>query len=624
MNGSERQEKTENASAQVLRRYLQIGSASGPTVSHDGKKIAFLNNVTGMHQLWQVDESCPWPTQLTFGSTRVRSASFSPCGRYLSYSTDAGGNERTQIHVIDRDGTDRDLSDNPNAFHTFGCWSPDGSQFAFASNRREYAHFDVYIQSADGGAPQMVYEGSSYYLPIKWSPDGQFLLLWELRGNFFNRLYQLDIASGNLKEISPPGEQPQRYKNLYFSEDGEGGIGITDSGQDFLGIAKIAFKDGSASYIFQEEWDIEQFAMNREGTQATYMVNVDGRSQLKVVDRVDGQFQTPVEVPNFPLGVTGELHYSADGSQLVFTFHGPKYNVNIWSMDTKTLALKQVTFASQAGIDHSKFVEPKVVRYPSFDGLEIPGLLYIPGDYDPASGPLPVIVNVHGGPESQSRIGFASLFQYYLKRGYIVFAPNVRGSLGYGRHFADLDNTDKRLDSVKDLAACAQYLQSLDIVDSKRICVMGGSYGGYMTLAAVSMYPDYWAAGVDVVGIANLRTFIQNTGAYRKRWRVLEYGDPDIIGDYMDAASPIHHVDKIKAPLMVIHGANDPRVPQDEAEQIVNAMRERNMPVKYLLYADEGHGIAKLHNRIDCYSQVADFLDQYLGVEQVNGPGESS
>jgi dipeptidyl aminopeptidase/acylaminoacyl peptidase len=273
----------------------------------------------------------------------------------------------------------------------------------------------------------------------------------------------------------------------------------------------------------------------------------------------------------------------------------------------------QLTFSSRAGIPFSSFAEPELIEYPSFDGLKIPAWYYPPQkDAHKGDGPPPVIVYPHGGPESQTRASFNALFQYFMQAGYGVLAPNVRGSTGYGVKYLNMDNTVKRMDSVKDLAHAAYWLRDSKKGDPKRLAVYGGSYGGFMVLAQVTFFPDLWAAGIDVVGICNWITFLEKTGPYRRANREAEYGNLREHREFLEKISPINHVDKIKCPMMVIHGANDPRVPIEEAEQIVAALKKRNIPVEYLRYEDEGHGLAKLKNRLDAYPKMVAFLDRHV------------
>ncbi len=326
----------------------------------------------------------------------------------------------------------------------------------------------------------------------------------------------------------------------------------------------------------------------------------------------------------------------------------------MWLYDLTVRTLSQVTKSSRAGIPQTSFVEPELIHYKSFDGRVIPAWYYRPqrvanaGTLNPSSsginisvggnnnvvtttinispdgvasvnaggrtnqGGVPVIVSVHGGPEGQEQPNFNSIYQYFLSRGYGILAPNVRGSTGYGKTYTHLDDVTRREDSVKDLAAAVTWLRAEGGADPARIAVMGGSYGGYMTLAAITLYPDLWAAAVDTVGIANFESFLKNTSGYRRKLREVEYGSLERDAGFLRTISPLNKVDRIKTPLMVIHGRNDPRVPYTEAEQIVNALRARNSPVEYKLFDDEGHGVAKLSNRLIVYPLVADFLDRYM------------
>jgi dipeptidyl aminopeptidase/acylaminoacyl peptidase len=311
-----------------------------------------------------------------------------------------------------------------------------------------------------------------------------------------------------------------------------------------------------------------------------------------------------------PLGVISHVEFAPDDSKLAFVFDGPRYNPDVWLWDLAAPKPTQLTHASRAGIPFADFVEPELIHYKTFDDRKIPAWFYRPvqkGDRLP-----PVIVHPHGGPESQARPSFMALLQFFLQRGYGILAPNVRGSSGYGTAYMNLDNTTRRMDSVKDLAYAAYWLRDQKHGDPKRLAVYGGSYGGFMVLAAVTHYPDLWAAGIDVVGICNFVTFIEKTSAYRRAHRAAEYGNLPEHREFFEKISPIRHVDKIKCPMMVIHGANDPRVPIEEAEQIVAALKKRKIPVEYLRYEDEGHGLAKLKNRLDAYPKMAAFLDKHL------------
>jgi dipeptidyl aminopeptidase/acylaminoacyl peptidase len=375
---------------------------------------------------------------------------------------------------------------------------------------------------------------------------------------------------------------------------------------------------GKLTYLDKPDYEIETVAASPKGTWLAFLGNQDGKSVLKLRELRNGKTFAP---PGLPLGVISGLEFSPDDSKLAFVFDGPRHNFDIWVWDLTepkqskpkpAEKLRQVTFSSRAGIPFSGFVEPELIRYKTFDGRMIPAWFYPPARPLRADRLPPVIVYPHGGPESQTRPAFNSIFQYFCQAGYAILAPNVRGSSGYGTAYMNLDNTTKRMDSVADLAHAAYWLRDQKKGDPKRLAVYGGSYGGFMVLAQVTHYPDLWAAGIDVVGICNFVTFVEKTGAYRRAHREAEYGNLREHREFFEKISPINHVDKIKCPMMVIHGANDPRVPIEEAEQIVAALKKRMIPVEYLRYADEGHGLAKLKNRLDAYPKMVAFLDRYL------------
>jgi dipeptidyl aminopeptidase/acylaminoacyl peptidase len=304
------------------------------------------------------------------------------------------------------------------------------------------------------------------------------------------------------------------------------------------------------------------------------------------------------------------LSFSADASRLAFSYTSATRTLDIHVWDLETDRVRPVTRSSHGGLPLPDFIAPQLVRYATFDDRAIPAWFYRPPDN--GQSPSPAIILVHGGPEAQYRPYFHFFIQYALQRGYSVLAPNVRGSTGYGKAYSHLDDVERRMDAVADLAHAAYWLQQQPDIDGDRLVVYGGSYGGFMVLAALTTYPDLWAAGIDVVGISNFVTFLEHTSDYRRAHREAEYGSLDHDRELLENISPIHHVDQISAPMMVIHGANDPRVPLGEAEQLVEALQARDVPVRFLVFQDEGHGLVKLENKRVAYPAIIDFLDTHL------------
>lgn len=604
-----------------LDRFLNIRAASGPAFSPDGRFVAFLTNTTGVAQLWQVPAEGGWPTQLTFTHESVRNVWYSPRRHELIYSMDAGGNERTQLFHLHGTGggTDHGLGDgwvseditrHPKAIHNFGGWSHDGSRIAFSANREDASRFDIHVQKSGGPDARLLQNGpGGYYLPLGWSPDDRRLLVYRMESNFNQDLYAVDVASGKAQRLTPHKGDVQ-YRSACWAADGQSVYcATTAEGRDLASLARLDLVTGKPTWIESPRLasEVDGVVASPKGRWLAYTLNVDGQSSLKLLDV---KRDTVTVVSGLPVGVISQLEFCQDESKLAFILDGPRNNPDVWLLDPATHKARQLTHSSRAGIPFSSFVEPEAVQYKTFDGRMIPAWWYPAPSKD---GRLPpVIVYPHGGPESQTRPNFGALFQFFLSRGYAILAPNVRGSSGYGTAFLNLDNTTKRMDSVADLAHAAYWLRDQKKGDPKRLAVYGGSYGGFMVLAQVTHYPDLWAAGIDVVGICNFVTFLEKTGAYRRAHREQEYGNLREHRAFLEKISPLNHVDKIKCPMLVIHGANDPRVPVAEAEQIVAALKKRNIPVEYLRYEDEGHGLAKLRNRLDAYPKMAEFLDRYL------------
>jgi dipeptidyl aminopeptidase/acylaminoacyl peptidase len=587
--------------AYEFSRYLKIRGAWGPSWSPDGLRVSFLTEITGVPQVWEVaSEAASWPEQLTFYEERISGALYSPTENRLLFGMDAGGNERSQLFLLD-DGQVTDLTYAPDAIHYFGGFSPDGRRIAYTATRRNGTDFDIFVQELPEGEPEMVWEVSGYHTVADWTPDGRALILSRHHSNVNNDLYHLDLETGETRLLTRH-EGDARFSSANVTPDGESLYLATDRDGEFLRLARLDLATLELEYLTSNEWDIEGVELSRDGRYLVASRNVDGYSDVLLFNGRGRRMPDP----RIPEGIVGGFEFSPDSGRLAFTLTAPERNPDIWVVDLPDGDAQRLTHSSTAGIPPRSFRKPRVVRYTSFDDRRIPALFY-----QPETENAPVIVNVHGGPESQSRPAFAPVTQYLLGRGYAVFFPNVRGSTGYGKAYTHLDDVGLRMDSVEDLAYAAHWLRERG---HQRIAVMGGSYGGFMVLAALTEYPELWSAGVDIVGIANLVTFLENTGSYRRALREPEYGSLENDRELLESISPIHKAGDITAPLMVIHGKNDPRVPVGEAEQIVDRVKENGGTVEYLLYEDEGHGLAKLKNRLDAYPRIAAFLDEHLGA----------
>lgn len=631
----------------TIQQYLSIKSASSPQLSPDGKRLFYLTNVTGTSQVWMIDLPSGQPKQVTNYEDNVGFVRFSPKGDALVFGKAKGGDENTQFFWMKADGTGiKELTNSPKIRHNFGGWSDDATKIYYASNKRNPQFFDVYRMTLADGKEELIYQqdGSNSFAAADNFDKKIIISRSGTELSLDNNLYLIDVATKK-ETLLTPHEGSAEFGGVHFTADGY--VFAQNDKREFSSLSQMRLKNAAmksdwsdanreVKVLDETNWDVDDIEMLDSQGLMAYTLNREGFSELHLRKfETDGKplitrFDAKTEAVKLPAqGIVSGMNFSEDGSKLAFTFVSAKYNADIWLYDLAKKTLTQITKSDRSGIDQNSFVEPQLIKFKSFDGREIPAWYYLPnlesgfvikGDGKTkdrkaivnANPKVPVIVSVHGGPEGQERPGFNPLYQYYLSRGYAVLATNVRGSTGYGKTFTHLDDVRKREDSVKDLAYSVEWLKTSGGADAKRIAVMGGSYGGYMTMAAVTLYPELWAAAVNTVGIVNWETFLKNTSGYRRRQREVEYGMLDKDLEFLRAISPMSKVNNIKAPLFVIHGKNDPRVPYTEAEQIVNILIERNAIVQYKLYDDEGHGISKLKNRLDLYPQVADFLDKYM------------
>lgn len=605
---------------QGVARYLNVGSIGAAQLSPDGQQMLFLTATSGMPQVWvaPVLPTGPgMPRQITFGANRVQFARWSPDGRWIAYGTDRGGNERTQIFLLSPDGTrERELTPADDSFRLFSGWSPRGSRIAYVSNERNGRDFDLYLMDVDAdgrpAAPRMVMQGAGNLDVQAWRPDGEALVLSQGRGEADNDLFLLDLRTQKLDTLFVP-RQMSSYRDVRWTPDGEGFFVATNHERDFAGLAHVHVADRSVHWMQNPPHDVEAVALSPDGRLLAYAVNEDGWSRLVIRDlQGERDVQARGELAR---GVITALEWADDASRLAIGVSGPGVPGDAWVYDAAANTLVRVTESTLAGLDPAAFIAPEPVRFASFDGETIFGLMYLPRGAQ-GSRP-PVVMMLHGGPTAQARPSFDPIKQYLLARGYAVLDLNFRGSTGYGQRFTQADNKRLRPDAVRDMQAAVEYLRRRTDVDGTRVAAMGGSYGGYMTLAAVAQLPEHFQAGVDFVGVANWISGLEDASPQLKNSDRIEYGNIDDAADraFFTQISPLSYADQIRSPLLVVHGANDPRVPVGEADQIVRAVRHRRGDVEYLRFPDEGHGIARLPNRITAYQRIARFLDRVLGNE---------
>lgn len=582
------------AMVEKTRPYMEFRTAG--FVDWDPKSRAMLirTRFANTSQLHRVEKPLGTRDQLTFADEPVQHASFAPDGSALFFQKDTGGNEVNQIFKLE-DGVPKKLSDGKSRY-SLGPWSHKGDLLAFSSNKRTGLYNDIYLMNPANpdGAIMLVASNDGGWFPIDFSPDDKHLLVFNYVSVSDNQLYLIDIVNGTSRRLTD-SSHPVAYNGLQFAVDGKLWA-ASDDGSDVQRLGTVNLETAVFEPIIDEKvWDISSFDISKNGRWIAYEVNQAGQSVLKIYDMQSGKVRT---VSRLPTGVISGLKFAPWG-ELGFTLNSNQTGGDSYSMDPETLVITRWTKSETGGLNTAHNVEPELVEITSFDGEKMSGFLYRP-DPEKHKGKRPLIINIHGGPEGQARPGFLGRKNYLINElGIAIFYPNVRGSTGFGKRFVALDNGPfRREDSVKDLGAFLSHFRGDKRIDKQRIAVTGGSYGGYMTLASMLSYGDQLKAGLEVVGISNFVTFLENTQPYRRDLRRREYGDERIPEHRvkLEEISPLGRANEIKIPLMVITGANDPRVPASEADQIVTAVRANNRPAWHLLAKNEGHGFRKKEN----------------------------
>jgi dipeptidyl aminopeptidase/acylaminoacyl peptidase len=589
-------------------RYLLAQGAKAAELAPDGKRLAFEWAVTGEPQLWLVDAAGGWPQQVTFGSA-ITFFRWSPDGQGLLVGRDAEGNEREGYYLISTDGSEeRQLLPLSNAFRQFGMFSFDGRRFIYSSTERNGIDFDIYLGDVGSGETRRVLEGSFGFFPVSWQPQGELVIVSETRGEDANDLYFLDLGTGDLEPVFQP-EVASSYQDFAWLPDGSGFYLSTNHEREYAGLAFYSLAERRLEFVETPDLDIDNVGVSGDGRFLAWTRNEDGYSRLSVIERSSGR---RLDVPELPEGVyTLDFAHSAPALGLLIS--GPGTPGDVWTWNPVTGQSARAVPSSLGGLSPRDFVAPDSLRYQARDGVELQGLMYLPPGSDSETLP-PVVVSVHGGPTAQSRPAFVPSTQYLVNQGIAVFAVNVRGSTGFGKTFTRLDNREKRLDSVRDLVDTVAFLTRDGRVDTNRIAVMGGSYGGYMVNAVLGSYPGVFDAGVSMVGVSDWVRALQEASPALKASDRIEYGDirEERWQTFYRENSPINLVEDIQVPLLVQHGANDPRDPVSESDRFVTGVRDAEGQVEYLRFPDEGHSLTKQSNRVIFYRRMADFLERHL------------
>jgi dipeptidyl aminopeptidase/acylaminoacyl peptidase len=600
--------------AEAVRKYTEARAAA--YLSWHPQKHAMLisTRFSNSNQVHLVEQPVGARYQLTFFSEPVGAAAFEPKnGDYFLFTKDVGGNEFAQIYRHDfSTGENTLLTEGGRSQNGGWRWNRNGDRICFTSTRRNGADRDIWLMNPrDKESASLLFElrGGGWSVQ-DWSPDDRTILIMEYLSVNKSNLYLGDLQTRRLIPINP-SDANIAYGGARFSKDGKGLYLTTDEAGEFQQFAYMDLESKRTDLLTADvAWDVEAFELNHGGTRVALCINEAGVSQLFVMDVLSKQMR---KVAGLPLGVISLGEWSHDDKAFSISMTSAQSSSDVYAIDAQSLEATRWTKSEMGGLISSDLRSAKLIEWKSFDERLISGFLFMPPSK--FQGKRPVIINIHGGPEGQSRPIFQSRNNYFLNElGCAMIYPNVRGSVGYGKTFSKLDNGLLRLDSVKDIGSLLDWIKQSPDLDSNRIMVTGGSYGGYMTLACAVEYNDRIACSLDVVGISHFGTFLKNTESYRRDLRRVEYGDERVpeIAEFFEKMAPLNNAGRIKKPLFVVQGGNDPRVPLSEAEQMVAKVRANRGPVWYLMASDEGHGFRKKTNADFQFYATVLFVKQYL------------
>ena len=593
--------------AEQVARMGAIGFSYGGVFSPQGDHVAFVANASGTPNVWMADSDGENLRQVTDLEDQVNSVSWSPTGDTLAIDVAPGGGLNRQIYLMSADGGEMQLITAGGEVNNWLVdWSDDGRYISYSSNASSESGMDCWIYDAGSGSSRLIAKNQGIGA-CALSPSNQYAIVWRMvsRGN--TDLYLLDLESGE-EQLLTPHEGVALSQGSTFVDD-DTLVFATNIDREMLALAKVAITDGKAEAleILVGRDDAELAAIEPLGDGRLMLNwNAAGQSELAFYDLPTGEI-TPG--PTLPAEIAGTPEATADGRHAVITVSGAATPTNVWHLDMADGAFTQISQTPHEGVGLATLVRPELRTFTAHDGLELSGWYYQPRGVD---SPGPMVLSFHGGPEGQERPSFRATYQALLSRGIAVFAPNVRGSAGFGKTFVNLDNGALRFDGIKDIEATVKYVTEAGLAQPGRIGIMGGSYGGYMVMAGITDYPEMFAAGANLFGVVNFETFFANTEPWMAAISTVEYGDPATEVELLRQLSPIHRVDRIITPTIVLHGANDTNVPVVEAEQVVENLEARGVPVKYVLFPDEGHGWGKVENRITSDVEIVRWFETHL------------
>ncbi len=613
-SGDEAKAKTYSAADFFKTTAYGLGSSTGYVFSPDGEHVLINSDATGVFNayLLPVDGGAPVPLTQSDGDATFGMTFFPNDGRVL-FTADSGGDELNHVYVRELDGTVRDLTPGEGLKAGFSGWSDDGETFYLFSNERDAAAIDLYAYDANTYTRTLLFENSGEYSPSALSGDGRWMVLSKANSSADSDLYLVDLHdSERAPRLITEHDGNVSHFSYGFTRDNAKLVYATNAHGEFNQAWTYDLASDEHAPYLEADWDVSVVEYSPSGRYRVTGVNADAQLAVTLLDQQTG---AEISLKGVPEGDLGSVRFNDDEDRIVFTVTSDTSPSDIYVADLPGAQATRLTSALNPAIDEGNLVTATIGRFASYDGVEIPGVLYRPKNAS-AANPAPAVVLVHGGPGGQSRRGYSALVQHIVNNGYAVYAINNRGSVGYGKTFYHMDDKRHGDADLRDVVASKDYLQSMDWIADDRIAIMGGSYGGYMTAAALAFHPDVFDAGVNIFGVTNWVRTLKSIPAWWGANRLAlfdELGDPTTDEDRLRAISPLFHADKITKPMLVVQGANDPRVLQVESDELVAAIRANGVPVEYVLFDDEGHGFRNKENRIEASEAYLAFLDEHIG-----------
>lgn len=595
-----------------IEQFYKSTNTSGGTFSSDDKKMLINSNESGIYNVYEIDLQSGQKKPLTSSvKESIFVDDYVPGTENFIYDADKGGNENDHLYLQKTDGTVKDLTPGEKEKAIFINWSRDNKYMYYSSNKRDPRFFDLYKMDIATWTPRLLYKNDRGFDVSAVSDDERYLALVQSITTSSSNIFLVDRKNQKTIQINSDSIASNNSP-LQFSTDNNTLYYTTDEGSEYQYVMKYDIPTGKKEKVFSAKWDVMYMNLSYNEKYRVIGVNEDGLNKLYIFDHKTGQ---PIDFPKVEDGDIQAVNISRSENKMRLSVGNSKSPNNIYVYDFNTKELKRLTNTLNPEIKEDELVAAEVVRFKSFDGLDIPAIYYKPLQAS-KDNKVPALVWVHGGPGGQSRTGYFSLIQYLVNHGYAILAVNNRGSSGYGKTFFKMDNRNHGDKDLKDCIWGKKYLSSLPYIDSSKIGIIGGSYGGYMTLAAQCFHPGEFKVGVDLFGVANWLRTLREIPPYWESFKNALYeeiGDPNTADTIrLKEYSPLLHAGNIKSPLMVLQGANDPRVLKIESDEVVAAVKKNNVPVEYTIFSDEGHGFRKKENEIKGYGQILQFLDKYL------------